>query len=104
MVIIIDMATKIFRIFISGKISPRHSNILIHNMLPDLGYNTAEETLVRNMHRGVDESYFDVEFHNIDENIDYNAKVNAIKQYISESSIQYQDITTEPPKVGGSDN
>jgi hypothetical protein len=97
------MATKTFRIWVSGKISPRHSNIIIHDMLPDLGYNT-EETSVRNMHRGVDESYFDIEFANIDENIDYIAKVNAIKQYVLESSIQYQDITTEPPKVGGSDN
>jgi hypothetical protein len=100
------MATKTFRIFISGKISPRHSNIIIHNMLTDLGYNTAEEetSAVRNMHRGVDESYFDIEFANVDENIDYIAKVNAIKQYVLESSIQYQDITTEPPIVGGSDN
>lgn len=96
------MATKTFRIWVSGKISPRHSNIIIHNMLPDLGYNNSEA--VRNMHRGVDESYFDIEFPNVDENIDYNAKVNAIKQYVLESSIQYQDITTEPPKVGGSDN
>jgi hypothetical protein len=97
------MATKTFRIWISGKISPRHSNIIIHDMLSDIGYKT-EETAVRNMHRGVDESYFDIEFSNIDENIDYNAKVNAIKQYILESSVQYQDITTEPPKVGGSNN
>jgi|SRR5215211_5953651 len=103
------MTTKTFRIWISGKISPRHSNIIIHNMIPDLGYSTGDEQtttpIVRNMHREVDESYFDIEFPNVDENnIDYVAKVNTIKQYLLESSVQYQDITTEPPKVGGSNN
>jgi hypothetical protein len=96
------MATKTFRIFISGKISPRHSNVIIHNMLTDLGYvigNDQTTPTIRNMHRGVDESYFDIDFLNIDNNIDYIAKVNEIKRYVIESSsVQYQDITNEPPK------
>jgi hypothetical protein len=98
------MATRTYRIFISSKISPRHSNIIIHDMLKDLGFSNpdggvSDQTpIVRNMHRGIDESYFDVDFPSIDDNIDYTSMVESIKRYVGESSVQYQDITTEPPK------
>lgn len=102
------MAIKTYRVYISGKIGTRHVNVILHDMLEDLGFASgggAEGTsfddqtpVVRNMHRGIDESYFDVDFPNADQNVDYIAKVESMKRYIVDNSVQYQDITTEPPK------
>lgn len=100
------MAIKTFRIWVSGKISPRHSNIILHQMLDDLGFAATNEgtfsdqtSTIRNMHRENEEGYFDVDIPIVDEeNEDVIAKVEAIKRYVVENSVQYQDITNEPPK------
>jgi hypothetical protein len=61
---------KTYRIYISGKIGPRHSQLILHNMLKDLGLDNISEQVgneiptIRNMHRGNEEGYFDVDIYN----------------------------------------
>ena len=79
--------------------SSRHSNQILHQMLPDIGFTDVDDErrpIIRNMHRGNEEAYFDVEITN--EN-DAASIVESIKRYIVENTVQYEDITTEPPKV-----
>lgn len=94
------MTIKIYRIYFSGKMSSRHSNLILHKMLPDLGFTDVDDDertpSIRNMHRGNEEAYFDVEITN--EN-DAASIVESIKRYIVENTVQYEDITTEPPKI-----
>ena len=67
-------------------------------MLEDLGLvgNSAAEPQVsiRNMHRGNDEGYFDVDIYNDN---DAASIVDSMKRYIIENSVQYEDITDQPP-------
>lgn len=95
------MTTKTFRVYISGKISPRLSRLILHDMLESLGYSTANGSggsedipSIRNMHRGNEEAYFDID---IPMN-DPTSIMELIKNYIVVNSVQYDDITTEPPK------
>jgi hypothetical protein len=91
---------KTYRIYISGKIGPRHSQLILHNMLKDLGLDNISEQVgneiptIRNMHRGNEEGYFDVDIYN-----DNNAAsiVDSMKMYIIENAVQYEDITNNPP-------
>jgi len=100
------MTKKTYRIYISGKVSPRHSHLILHKMLEDLGLvnSTAEGTVnsdqtpsIRNMHRENEEAYFDVDIYN-NENDDAASIVDSMKRYILENSVQYEDITDQPPK------
>lgn len=95
---------KTFRVYISGKISSRTSQTILHNMMEDLGLTTKSEQFrnmedqiptVRNMHREDDYAYFDV---NIPNESDALSIVDSIKRYIIENSVQYEDITDQPPK------
>ena len=95
---------KTFRVYISGKISSRTSQTILHNMMEDLGLTTKSEQFrnmedqiptVRNMHREDDHAYFDV---NIPNESDALSIVDSIKRYIIENSVQYEDITDQPPK------
>jgi hypothetical protein len=94
---------KTYRVYISGKISPRHSQLILHNMLGDLGLvnnnnnNTTENTSIsiRNMHRGIEEGYFDVDIYNDN---DAASIVDSMKRYIIENAVQYEDITNNPPR------
>jgi hypothetical protein len=90
------MVTKIFRVYISGKISPRLSNMILHKMLEELGYTIGNDQTptIRNMHRGNEEAYFDVDI----PTEDTLSIMELIKNYIVVNSVQYDDITTEPPK------
>ena len=64
-------------------------------MLEDLGLVAAEQVSIRNMHRGNDEGYFDVDIYNDN---DAASIVDSMKRYIIENSVQYEDITDHPPK------
>lgn len=95
--------TKKYRIYISGKTSSRNTNYILHNMLPSLGYSAENGTgsdqipAIHNLHRGNEETYFDVDIHNNDDNA--LSIIEAMKRYILENSIvSHEDITTEPPK------
>lgn len=72
-------------------------------MLESLGFNATNGVSadqlpsVRNMHRGNEEAYFDVDIP-LENNNDPQSIVESMKRYIIENSVQYQDITTEPPK------
>ncbi len=79
--------------------SSRHSNHILHKMLPDLGFTEINDKTptVRNMHRGDEEAYFDVDIPD-NNNRDFDGIVETIRRYIVETSVQYEDITTEPPK------
>jgi hypothetical protein len=93
------MTTKIYRIYVSGKMSSRHSNHILHKMLPDLGFTEPNDKTptIRNMHRGNEEAYFDIDIPDND-NRDLDGLVDTIRRYLIETSVQYEDITTEPPK------
>jgi hypothetical protein len=90
---------KTYRIYISGKIGPRHSQIILHNMVKELGLvNTVakEQTpSIRNMHRGNEEGYFDVDIYNDN---DAASIVDSMKRWIIENAVQYEDITNNPPR------
>jgi hypothetical protein len=49
------------------------------------------------MHRGNEEAYFDIDIPD-NNNRDFDGIVETIKRYIVENTVQYEDITTEPPK------
>jgi hypothetical protein len=90
---------KTYRVYISGKISPRHSQIILHNMVKDLGLvnnvEVEQTPSVRNMHRGNEEGYFDVDIYNDN---DAASIVDSMKRYIIENAVQYEDITNNPPR------
>lgn len=95
---------KTYRVYISGKISARHSQLILHKMLGDLGFGGeaangttgSNDTIpnIRNMHRGNEEGYFDVDIYNDN---DAASIVDSMKRYIVENSVQYEDITDQPP-------
>jgi hypothetical protein len=93
------MTIKTYRVYFSGKMSSRHSNHILHKMLPDLGFTDINEhtPTIRNMHRGNEEAYFDIDIPD-NNNRDFDGIVETIKRYIVENTVQYDDITTEPPK------
>lgn len=66
-------------------------------MLGDLGYVVGNDKTptIRNMHRGDEEGYFDVDIPDVE-----NAAsiVDSMKRYIVENSAQYEDITDHPPR------
>jgi hypothetical protein len=90
---------KTYRIYISGKIGPRHSQIILHNMVKELGLvNTVakeQNPSIRNMHRGNEEGYFDVDIYNDN---DAASIVDSMKRWIIENAVQYEDITNNPPR------
>ena len=94
--------TKTYRMYISGKTSSRHSNYILHRMLESLGFNAENGTggsdqipSIRNVHRGHEETYFDVDIPN-DENAE--SIIDSMRRYIIDNAVSYDDITTEPPK------
>jgi hypothetical protein len=92
---------KTYRIYISGKIGPRHSQLILHNMVRDLGLDNTETVAkeqtpsIRNMHRGNEEGYFDVDIYNDN---DAASIVDSMKRWIIENAVQYEDITNNPPR------
>ena len=94
---------KTYRIYFSGQMSSRHSNNILHQMLPTLGFSAENGTgsdqipAIRNMHRGNEESYFDVDIPSND--TDAESIIDSIRRYVLDSSVQYEDITTEQPKA-----
>ena len=104
------MAIKTYRVYFSGKMSSRHSNYILHRMLGAIGFGSGggEESgtgsdkipTVRNVHRGNEETYFDVDIP-VDNAIgqDPESILDSIIRYVRDNSVQYDDITTEPPKV-----
>ena len=93
---------KTYRVYFSGKMSSRHSNYILHRMLGTLGFNAENGTgsdqipAIRNVHRGNEETYFDVD---IPKDQDAESIIDSIRRYVIDNSVQYEDITTEPPKV-----
>ena len=102
------MAIKTYRVYFSGKMSSRHSNYILHRMLEAIGFSGGEESgtgsdripTVRNLHRGNEETYFDVDIP-VDNLIgqDPESILDSIRRYVIDNSVQYDDITTEPPKI-----
>lgn len=100
------MAIKTYRIYVSGKISSRHSNLILHQMLDSMGFSAANGVSadqipsIRNMHRENEQAYFDVDIptSEFENNNDPISIVESMKRYILENAVQYEDITTQPPK------
>ena len=92
---------KKYRMYISGKTSSRHTNSILHQMLPNLGFSEENGTgsdqipSIRNIHRDAEETYFDVEIHDDD-----NAEsiIDSMRRYLIDNAVTYEDTTTEPPK------
>lgn len=99
------MTIRTYRVYYSGKMSSRLSNLILHKMLVNIGFSAENGTgsdripSIRNMHRGEEEAYFDVDIP-IDNAIGQNPEsiIDSIRRYIIDNSVQYEDITTEPPK------
>jgi hypothetical protein len=64
---------------------------------PNVENGTANDQIptIRNVHRGNEETYFDVDIPNDD-----NAQsiIESMRGYILGIAVSYEDITTEPPK------
>lgn len=89
--------------------SSRLSNMILHQMLQDLDLENGIQgpngdlpgPNIRNMHRGDEEAYFDIDFTVSDDPLDNSAimMVDAIKKWIVDNSVQFEDITTTAPKT-----
>jgi hypothetical protein len=70
-------------------------------MLVSLGFSEENGTgsdqipSIRNVHRGNEETYFDVDIPNDN---DAESIIDSMRRYIIDNSASYEDITTEPPK------